>query len=123
MCDYMVELKMVAFKIGCGRIVRVKKQKLMSLFLMYVVVTEQMGAVYFYEKSFWSLLYNYKDVTNVLLQDMKLQIHAVVVLLTDVRMCVKEVQFLLTITTWHTLINQSVLNADSVQRLVLSLLL
>lgn len=54
MCDYMVELKMVAFKIGCGRIVRVKKQKLMSLFLMYVVVTEQMGAVYFYEKSFWS---------------------------------------------------------------------
>ena len=123
MCDYMVELKMVAFKIGCGRIVRVKKQKLMSLFLMYVVVTEQMGAVYFYEKSFWSLLYNYKDVTNVLLQDMKLQIHAVVVLLTDVRMCVKEVQFLLTITTWHTLINQSVLNADSVQRFVLSLLL
>lgn len=123
MCDYMVELKMVAFKIGCGRIVRVKKQKLMSLFLMYVVVTEQMGAVYFYEKSFWSLLYNYKDVTNVLLQDMKLQIHAVVVLHTDVRMCVKEVQFLLTITTWHTLINQSVLNADSVQRFVLSLLL
>ena len=123
MCDYMVELKMVAFKIGCGRIVRVKKQKLMSLFLMYVVVTEQMGAVYFYEKSFWSLLYNYKDVTNVLLQDMKLQIHAVVVLLTDVRMCVKEVQFLLTITTWHTLINQSVLNADSVQKFVLSLLL
>ena len=123
MCDYMVELKMVAFKIGCGRIVRVKKQKLMSLFLMYVVVTEQMGAVYFYEKSFWSLLYNYKDVTNVLQQDMKLQIHAVVVLLTDVRMCVKEVQFLLTITTWHTLINQSVLNADSVQKFVLSLLL
>ena len=123
MCDYMVELKMVAFKIGCGRIVRVKKQKLMSLFLMYVVVTEQMGAVYFYEKSFWSLLYNYKDVTNVLLQDMKLQIHAVVVLLTDVRMCVKEVQFLLTITTWHTLINQCVLNADSVQKFVLSLLL
>ena len=62
MCDYMVELKMVAFKIGCSRIVRVKKQKLMSLFLMYVVVTEQMGAVYFYEKSFWSLLYNYKDL-------------------------------------------------------------
>ena len=55
---------------------------------------------------------------NALLQDMMFQILVADALLTDVKPFASAVQFHLTITMLHILINQNVLNAVLVQRFV-----